>query len=93
MLYILEKLKELVKNSLTDKEFKAKIENYLNDEKNSKLRMWMKSDRLPNFDWTQEKQDSTQDEETLSKSLIWNPNNLVVEKKTIQISNPRINTR
>jgi hypothetical protein len=93
VLYILEKLKELVKNSLTDKEFKAKIENYLNDEKNSKLRMWMKSDRLPNFDWTQEKQDSTQDEETLSKSLIWNPNNLVVEKKTIQISNPRINTR
>ncbi len=27
-------------------------------KKNSKLRMWMKSDRLPNFDWTQEKQDS-----------------------------------
>jgi hypothetical protein len=33
VLYILEKLKELVKNSLTDKEFKAKIENYLNDKK------------------------------------------------------------
>lgn len=50
----------------------------MNDEKNSELREWMKSDRLPNFDWPQGKQDLTQDEETWIKSLIWNPNNLVV---------------